>query len=242
MAGSVRALSDSSRLAEERGDAWPDDAKRPLTRRGHGAHAEVGPRPGAARRGVRCGADEPARPRAPDRRHRRRGARSAPSIVDVESLAPERHTTPPSSPISRNSAKRAASASSATSPAIGELAARLVGSRHPFEFKKGAVCRIDVDAMPPGGPGEPALAPDAEDPQSRRKVTPEILSPVRPEPVGLPVLHPHLDVLDGRHLPGDHVAHQVRQFRVAREAQRDELTVREGVDPRLQVRRRTAAA
>ena len=37
-------------------------------------------------------------------------------------------------------------------PAIGELAARLIGSRHPIEFKKGAVCRIDVDDLPPAGP------------------------------------------------------------------------------------------
>jgi phosphohistidine phosphatase SixA len=38
-------------------------------------------------------------------------------------------------------------------PAIGEHAARFVGSRHPIEFKKGAICRIDVEALPPAGPG-----------------------------------------------------------------------------------------
>ena len=38
-------------------------------------------------------------------------------------------------------------------PGIGELASRLSGSRHPLEFKKGAACRIDVDALPPTGPG-----------------------------------------------------------------------------------------
>ena len=38
-------------------------------------------------------------------------------------------------------------------PSIGELAARLIGSRHPIEFKKGAVCRIDVESLPPAGPG-----------------------------------------------------------------------------------------
>ena len=37
---------------------------------------------------------------------------------------------------------------------IGELAARLLGSRHPIEFKKGAVCRIDIDDLPPAGPGD----------------------------------------------------------------------------------------
>ena len=39
-------------------------------------------------------------------------------------------------------------------PNIGELAARLIGSRHAIEFKKGAVCRIDVEALPPSGPGD----------------------------------------------------------------------------------------
>ena len=39
-------------------------------------------------------------------------------------------------------------------PSIGEIAARLVGSRHPIEFKKGAVCRIDVEQLPPHGPAD----------------------------------------------------------------------------------------
>src|SRR5262245_35536750 len=38
-------------------------------------------------------------------------------------------------------------------PGIGELAAKLAGARRAFEFKKGAVCRIDVESLPPAGPG-----------------------------------------------------------------------------------------
>ncbi len=38
-------------------------------------------------------------------------------------------------------------------PGLGELAGRLIGSRHAIEFKKGAVCRIDLDQIPPTGPG-----------------------------------------------------------------------------------------
>ena len=38
-------------------------------------------------------------------------------------------------------------------PNIGELAARLIGSRSPIEFKKGAICRIDFDVLPPKSPG-----------------------------------------------------------------------------------------
>jgi phosphohistidine phosphatase SixA len=38
-------------------------------------------------------------------------------------------------------------------PAIGSLAARLIGSRHSLEFKKGAIARVDVSALPPTGAG-----------------------------------------------------------------------------------------
>ncbi len=39
-------------------------------------------------------------------------------------------------------------------PDIGQLAARLLGLRHPLAFKKGGVCRIDMETLPPAGPGE----------------------------------------------------------------------------------------
>ena len=38
-------------------------------------------------------------------------------------------------------------------PNIGELAARLIGARSPIEFKKGAICRIDFDGLPPKSVG-----------------------------------------------------------------------------------------
>jgi len=38
-------------------------------------------------------------------------------------------------------------------PDIGHLASKLLGMRRAIEFRKGAVCRIDVDGLPPGGPG-----------------------------------------------------------------------------------------
>jgi len=38
-------------------------------------------------------------------------------------------------------------------PLIGEIAARLIGAREPPEFKKGSVCRIDVEELPPAAAG-----------------------------------------------------------------------------------------
>jgi phosphohistidine phosphatase len=39
-------------------------------------------------------------------------------------------------------------------PSIGELAARLIGARAPLAFKKGAVCCVEADGLPPAGPGQ----------------------------------------------------------------------------------------
>jgi phosphohistidine phosphatase len=38
-------------------------------------------------------------------------------------------------------------------PDLGQLAARLLGAKGSIEFKQGAVCRIDIDSIPPSGPG-----------------------------------------------------------------------------------------
>jgi phosphohistidine phosphatase len=38
-------------------------------------------------------------------------------------------------------------------PDLGRLAARLIGTKAAVPFKKGAVCRIDLDTLPPAHPG-----------------------------------------------------------------------------------------
>ena len=50
MAGPYELYLIRHGVAEERGDAWPDDAKRPLTEDGIERFQKVGARPGAARR------------------------------------------------------------------------------------------------------------------------------------------------------------------------------------------------
>jgi phosphohistidine phosphatase SixA len=39
-------------------------------------------------------------------------------------------------------------------PSIGEFAARLIGAKEPLAFKKGAVCCIETDGLPPSGAGQ----------------------------------------------------------------------------------------
>lgn len=39
-------------------------------------------------------------------------------------------------------------------PSIGQFAARFIGAGRPLCFKKGAVCRIDAETLPPAGAGQ----------------------------------------------------------------------------------------
>ena len=38
-------------------------------------------------------------------------------------------------------------------PSMGQFAARFIGAARPLHFKKGSVCRIDADTIPPVGAG-----------------------------------------------------------------------------------------
>ena len=140
-------------LAEERGEAWPDDAKRPLTEEGI-ARLRKATR-GLARLGVafdvilssplvrtRQTADIVAA-----------GLSPRPPVVNVDSLAPGGAQAAFVADLEKHARKNCI-AIVGHEPGIGELAARLIGSRHSIEFKKGAICRIDLDGIPPGGPGD----------------------------------------------------------------------------------------
>ncbi|HEY7172462.1 MAG TPA: phosphohistidine phosphatase SixA [Vicinamibacterales bacterium] len=139
-------------VAEERGDAWPDDAKRPLSDDGAERMRK------AARGLARLGVTFDVILTSPLVRTRQTAEIVAaafdirPPIVAVESLAPG--GSPPAlfGDLEKQTRRRRI-ALVGHEPGIGELAARLAGSRHPIAFKKGAVSRIDVDALPPSSPG-----------------------------------------------------------------------------------------
>jgi phosphohistidine phosphatase len=139
-------------VAEERGDAWPDDAKRPLTEEGTDRMRK------AARGLARIGVKFDAVLTSPFVRTRQTAEIVAtafderPPIVSVESLAPGGSIQNALSDLERQ-ARRSRVAIVGHEPGIGELAARLAGARYPIEFKKGAVCRIDVKTFP-AGPGK----------------------------------------------------------------------------------------
>jgi phosphohistidine phosphatase len=139
-------------LAEERGDAWPDDTKRPLTEDGMSRLRR------AARALVRLGVPVDVVLTSPLVRTRQTAELLAaafaprPSIVSVDALAPGGTSAAVATEIEKYS-RRPHIFLVGHEPAIGELAAWLIGAKNPIEFKKGGICRIDVESGPMRGSG-----------------------------------------------------------------------------------------
>jgi phosphohistidine phosphatase len=140
-------------IAEERGDEWSDDAKRPLTSSGMSRMKK------AVRGLKRLDVSIEVILSSPLVRARQTaeilsaGLDPNPTIVNLESLAPGGTHTALIADLQKH-ARKCRIALVGHEPSIGELAARLIGSRHAIAFKKGAICRIDLDEIPPSGPGD----------------------------------------------------------------------------------------
>jgi phosphohistidine phosphatase len=139
-------------IAEERGEKWPDDTKRPLSATGIARMRR------AARGLKRLGVKFDVVLASPLVRARQTAEIVAAEleqrspVVIADSLAPEGTYDDVLGDLHKH-ARRSRIALVGHEPNIGELAGRLAGSRRAFVFKKGAVCRIDIDSIPPGHPG-----------------------------------------------------------------------------------------
>jgi phosphohistidine phosphatase len=140
-------------LAAERGENFPDDTKRPLTSRG----IQRLKREAKALNTLDISFDVILS--SPLVRARQTadvlaaGLRNPPPVVNASSLAPGGTHSAIVDELAKQSHRRKRIALVGHEPGIGELAGRLLGLRRPIEFKKGAICRIDVTALPPTGPG-----------------------------------------------------------------------------------------
>ena len=139
-------------LAEERGEAWPDDTKRPLTEEGIQRMRR------AARSLARIGVEIDVVLTSPLVRTRQTAESFAagfaphPAVVNLDALAPDGGAAAVLAELEKYAKKRSI-ALVGHEPGVGELGARLAGMRQSMEFKQGAVCRIDVAQLPPKGPG-----------------------------------------------------------------------------------------
>jgi len=139
-------------IAEERGDKWPDDSRRPLTEEGMSRLKK------SARGLIEIGVEFDIVLTSPLVRARQTADivaaafNTRPMIAVLESLSPGVSPQTVLSDLEAH-AKRSRIALVGHEPGLGELAAKLMSARRPIEFKKGAICRIDVAALPPAGPG-----------------------------------------------------------------------------------------
>ena len=139
-------------IAAERGEEYPDDSKRPLTNAGiTGLRREA-----KALEELGIGFDQIIS--SPLVRTKQtaevfaEAMKPKPTVSYIDALAP---AGTPAAVIQEvlKYAKKARIALVGHEPNMGELAARLIGSRVPLEFKKGAICRIDFEVLPPKGTG-----------------------------------------------------------------------------------------
>ncbi len=140
-------------IAAQRGPGYPDDSKRPLTSRGIAALRK------SAKALNELGIAFDVIITSPLVRTRQTAETIAESLVSKppvtasDSLAPAGTPTAVIQDIAKH-ARKARVALIGHEPNMGELAARLIGSKTPLPFKKGAICRIDFDGPPTRGVGE----------------------------------------------------------------------------------------
>jgi len=133
-------------IAAERGEDWPDDDKRPLTARGVARFKESVT--GLVRLGVAV--DEIFT--SPLIRAKQTadllaaGLPGKPSVKVLDALSPGHAPGSVLAQLAR-AAKRRRIALVGHEPGLGELAAHLIGAGRALPFKKGGVCRIDVESL-----------------------------------------------------------------------------------------------
>lgn len=139
-------------IAAERGPRYPDDTKRPLTKKGVAALEEE------ARALEALGVTFDVIVTSPLVRTRQTAdvfadlSKGDPAIVESDALAPDGTPAAVIREIAAHKRKDTI-ALVGHEPNLGELAATLIGAATPLEFKKGGICRIDVEGTLPRDPG-----------------------------------------------------------------------------------------
>ena len=139
-------------IAAERGDDWPDDDKRPLTEKGISRFKDEL----CGLRWLDVGIDEIFS--SPLVRAKQTadllaaGSSTKPSVKLLAALAPGQSPDEVMAQLSR-AAKRRRIALVGHEPGLGELTAHLIGAKRPLEFRKGGVCRIDLQGLNEKRPG-----------------------------------------------------------------------------------------
>ncbi len=139
-------------IAGERGPEFPDDTRRPLTEDGISRFRK------AVAGLVDLGVEIDLVLTSPLVRARQtadllsKGLSGHPPIAETGALSPGASHKALTTELGRHR-RRTAIALVGHEPHLGEMAARLLGVPGRLDFRKGGVCRIDVEQLPPSGPG-----------------------------------------------------------------------------------------
>lgn len=140
-------------VAAERGPKYPDDRLRPLTPEGVKRFRESVKGLAELDVAIDIVLTSPLE-RARDTATLLAAAlKPKPGLEEVEALAPGGRHAAIVEAIKSHAKRHRRIALVGHEPDLGEFAARLLGARGGVEFKKGAICLIDVDSATPGGPG-----------------------------------------------------------------------------------------
>jgi phosphohistidine phosphatase len=153
MAATVELLLVRHAVAAERGPNYPDDRKRPLTSDGIARFKRVVEGLKDLDVKVELVLTSPL-----VRAHHTAdllvsGIAGKPRLETLDALAPGGRMAQVLEAVARHSKRAKHLALVGHEPDLGELAARLLRSRGTVEFKKGAVCCIELDGAMPTGPG-----------------------------------------------------------------------------------------
>jgi phosphohistidine phosphatase len=140
-------------VAADRGDDYPDDSKRPLTAEGIAQLRKEAKALDALGIGFDHIITSPLVRTKQTAEIFKEHLKPQPSLSTSDSLAPAGSSSGVLQELAKHM-RKGRIALVGHEPNIGELAARLIGSRTPLTFKKGAICRIDFEVFPPKGSGQ----------------------------------------------------------------------------------------
>ena len=153
MAATIELYLVRHAIAAERGPKYPDDRLRPLTVAGQKKFAESIPGLITMDVVIDFVLASPLTRARETAQILAAGLKPKPAIAEIEALAPGSRHAAIVEAIRTHSKRHRRLALVGHEPDLGELAARLLAARGTIEFKKGAVCLIEVDGATPEGPG-----------------------------------------------------------------------------------------
>jgi phosphohistidine phosphatase len=148
MGGSIHLYLVRHAIAEERGDNWPDDTKRPLSDEGRVRMAKQVAGLEALEVRIEEVLTSPLVRTRQTAEILAQGLSSRPKVTEFPALAPG-HSAKEMLSALKDYGRRSRLAMVGHEPGLGDLIAALIGTRNPITFKKGGVALVKVDRLPP---------------------------------------------------------------------------------------------